>query len=158
MIALDCKDYKNFYHIYLYMHVDVFKYNIAFILHKARVPFRWQCQKCCWILLICIHTFALNMLEQFEDQPSIHCGRISMNLHSLFMEINQTPATLQKMSARNHICIIECAINLVVPKQSNRQFENQTWSYLYSGVYISMCVNEWVESRAVQMNFNFLVA
>lgn len=31
------------------------------------------------------------------------------------MEIKQTPVILQEMSARNHVCITEYAINMVVP-------------------------------------------
>lgn len=51
------------------------------------------------------------------------------------MEINQTPVSLQKMSARNHVCIIEHTINLVVPKQSHCSLNIRP-----EAIYVLVCI------------------
>lgn len=83
------------------------------------------------------------VLERYSGS-TFHSIRRDFNKPPLFMEINQTPATLQKMSARNRVCIIEHAINLVVPKQRHCRLKTLPEA-VYVLVFIYSCVwmNVW---------------
>lgn len=77
-------------------------------------------------------TIALKICPQYllkaDGGLSFNSMQGDLNEPSLFMEIIQTLATLQKMSARNQVCIIECAVSMVVLKRCDCQFKHQAWT------------------------------